>query len=67
MHPDTKQVADHMRRFRMAILGRAVYDLTFSEMMARTSMQWLSGLPPKGQTAIETALKAGRSQADLPA
>lgn len=34
MHPDTRQVADHMREFGMAILGRAVYDLTFSEMMS---------------------------------
>jgi hypothetical protein len=33
MHPDTKQVADHLREFGMAVLGRAVYDLTFSEMM----------------------------------
>lgn len=34
MHPDTREVAEHMRDFGMAILGRATYDLTFSEMMA---------------------------------
>jgi hypothetical protein len=34
MHPDTREVAEHMRGFGMAILGRATYDLTFSEMMA---------------------------------
>lgn len=34
MHPDTREVAAHMREFGMAILGRATYDLTFSEMMA---------------------------------
>ena len=32
MHPDTKQVARHLREFGMAVLGRAAYDLTFSEM-----------------------------------
>lgn len=33
MHPDTRNVADHLRKFGMAVLGRAAYDLTFSEMM----------------------------------
>jgi hypothetical protein len=33
MHPDTRQVSEHMRAFGMAVLGRAAYDLTFSEMM----------------------------------
>lgn len=33
MHPDTKQVATHMKDFGFHILGRAVYDATFSEMM----------------------------------
>lgn len=32
MHPDTRQVSEHMRQFGLAILGRAVYDVTFSEM-----------------------------------
>ena len=31
MHPDTKQVAIHMRQYGLAVLGRAAYDLTFSE------------------------------------
>ncbi|MDP3071532.1 MAG: hypothetical protein Q8N18_14680 [Opitutaceae bacterium] len=31
MHPDTKQVADHMRDFGLSVLGRAIYDATFSE------------------------------------
>ena len=33
MHPDTRQVAEHLRDFGMAVLGRAAYDLTFSELM----------------------------------
>jgi hypothetical protein len=33
VHPDTKQVANHMKDFGLHILGRAVYDATFSEMM----------------------------------
>jgi hypothetical protein len=33
MHPDTKQVAHHMREFGLSILGRAIYDATFSENM----------------------------------
>ena len=33
MHPDTRQVADHMREFGMATLGRAANDLTFSQNM----------------------------------
>jgi hypothetical protein len=34
MHPDTRQVAEHMREFGLSILGRAIYDATFSEMTA---------------------------------
>lgn len=34
MHPDTREVATHMRGFGLAILGRAAYDLTFSEILA---------------------------------
>lgn len=33
MHPDTTRVADHMKNFGFHILGRAIYDATFSEMM----------------------------------
>lgn len=33
MHPDTKEVAKHMREFGLTILGRAAYDMTFNEMM----------------------------------
>lgn len=33
MHPDTKQVAEHMKDFGLHILGRAIYDATFSETM----------------------------------
>lgn len=32
MHPETKKAANHLREFGMAVLGRAAYDLTFSEM-----------------------------------
>ncbi len=32
MHPDTREVAHHMREFGLTILGRATYDVTFSEM-----------------------------------
>lgn len=32
MHPDTREVAEHMRQFGTHTLGRAVYDTTFSEM-----------------------------------
>ena len=34
MHPDTRAVARHMREFGLALLGRAAYDVTFSEAMA---------------------------------
>ena len=33
MHPDTAQVAAHMREFGLHALGRAVYDATFSEFL----------------------------------
>lgn len=33
MHPDTRQVADHMKFFGFQVLGRAIYDATFNEMM----------------------------------
>jgi len=33
LHPDTAQVAAHMREFGLNTLGRAVYDATFSEIM----------------------------------
>jgi len=32
MHPDTRKVAEHMKKFGLCILGRAIYDSTFSEM-----------------------------------
>lgn len=32
MHPDTKEIAKHMRNFGSHILGRAVYDSVFDEM-----------------------------------
>jgi len=34
MHPDTRAVAEHMREFGLTILGRAAYEVTFSEAMA---------------------------------
>jgi hypothetical protein len=34
MHPDTCQIAGHMREFGLTILGRAAYQCTFSEMGA---------------------------------
>ena len=33
MHPDTVQVAKHMRDYGLSVLGRAVADTTFNEMM----------------------------------
>jgi hypothetical protein len=33
MHPDTRDVAQHMKEFGLSVLGRAIYDSTFSEMM----------------------------------
>jgi len=33
MHPETSEVAGHMQQFGLSVLGRAVYDTTFSEMM----------------------------------
>jgi len=35
MHPDTKEIAPHMREFGLHVLGRAIHDATFSEMGAR--------------------------------
>jgi hypothetical protein len=32
MNPETKQVSQHMKEFGLHILGRAIYDATFSEM-----------------------------------
>lgn len=32
MHPETTKVAEHMRGFALTVLGRAAYDVTFSEM-----------------------------------
>lgn len=32
MHPDTREVAAHMQDFGLHLLGKAVYDATFSEM-----------------------------------
>lgn len=34
MHPDTREVAKHMKEFGLCVLGRAIYDATFSEMGA---------------------------------
>ena len=33
MNPETKQVSQHMKEFGLHILGRAIYDATFNEMM----------------------------------
>jgi len=33
MHPATKEISKHMREFGSHILGRAIYDSVFSEMM----------------------------------
>ena len=33
VHPETKQVSQHMKEFGFHVLGRAIYDATFSEMM----------------------------------
>ncbi len=32
MHPDTRKVAAHMKEFGLNLMGRAIYDATFSEM-----------------------------------
>jgi hypothetical protein len=32
MHPDTRQVAEHMKDYSFHLLGKALYDATFSEM-----------------------------------
>ena len=34
MNPETKQVSQHMKEFGLHILGRAIYDATFNEMMS---------------------------------
>lgn len=33
MHPDTREMATHMKQFGLSILGRAIYDATFAEIM----------------------------------
>jgi hypothetical protein len=33
MHPDTREVAEHMKEFGLHVLGRAIYDATFNETM----------------------------------
>jgi hypothetical protein len=33
MHPDTREVAKHMKEFGLNVLGRAIYEATFSEDM----------------------------------
>jgi hypothetical protein len=33
MHPDTREIAQHMREFGFGIIGRAVVDATFAEML----------------------------------
>lgn len=48
MHPDTSEVATHMREFGMAIVGRAVYDLTLSEMMAPYKHSMAAGIAAHG-------------------
>ena len=59
MHPDTKAVAEHMREFGLAILGRAVYDLTFSELMAPYKHSMSVGLAAQG---AEICIKARIAQ-----
>ena len=59
MHPDTREVAAHMRQFGMAVLGRAVYDLTFSEMMAPYKHSMSVGLAAQG---AEICVKARIAQ-----
>ncbi len=34
MHPDTRQISDHMKEFGLSLFGRALSDSTFSEMTA---------------------------------
>lgn len=59
MHPDTRQVPEHMRQFGMAILGRAVYDLTFSEMMSPYKHAMAVGIAAQG---AEIVIKARIAQ-----
>ena|SRR3989442_360528 len=59
MHPDTREVATHMREFGLAILGRALYDVTFSEMMAPFAHAMAVGHAAHG---AEIALKARIAQ-----
>jgi len=33
VHPDAKKIADHMKDFGLCLLGKAIVDVTFSEMM----------------------------------
>jgi len=32
MHPDTREVAEHMRDFGLNVIARAIYDVTFAEL-----------------------------------
>lgn len=32
MHPETRQVAEHMREFGLNVMGRAIYDATFADL-----------------------------------
>jgi hypothetical protein len=32
VHPETKQVSQHMKEFGFSILGRAIYDATYCEI-----------------------------------
>jgi hypothetical protein len=34
VHPDTRKIAEHMREFGLALLGRSLEDVTFSEMLS---------------------------------
>lgn len=55
MHPDTRHIAQHMREFGLAILGRAVYDLTFSEYTQPYKHPMAVGLAAQG---AEISIKA---------
>ncbi|MGD9904290.1 MAG: hypothetical protein AB7U83_12570 [Vicinamibacterales bacterium] len=59
MHPETRDVADHMRKFGLAILGRAVYDYTFSDLMAPYKHDMAIGLAAQG---AEICIKARVAQ-----
>lgn len=59
MHPDTRAVAEHMREFGLTILGRAAYQVTFSEMMAPFAHATAVGHAAHG---AEIAIKARIAQ-----